>query len=818
MFKNYLPVRHFVKTAWRNILRNKTYSVINIVGLAIGLACFLLIALYVLDELSYDRFNKNADRIYRTNVDILFGGSATHSAQTSDMMGPILKKDYPEVEQYTRIYINNGSKLIKKGNSYIKEEKVANVDSTFFDVFTFPAIAGNTHTALNEPNTVVITESTAKKYFGKTDVAGKTISVSGYNKDDVYKITAVIKDMPKNSHFNYDFLFSMKNTGYQWGQYASNNFNTYLLLAKGTDYKAFEKKFDDYINRYVFPYLQQVIKLNSIDDFKKGGNSIAYSLIPLTKIHLYSDYQDELAPGGNIQYIYIFSAVALFILLIACINFMNLTTACSANRAKEVGIRKVLGTGKKELILQFLSESIVMVCISLLISVAIVRLALPMFNDVANKTIFINNLFSPAILLLLVLLPIIVGVIAGSYPAFFLSAFKPVEVLKGKLKLGSKSGGLRSVLVVFQFATSIFLIIGTIVIYKQLHFIQTKDIGYNKDQVLIVNDAYSLNNNAKVFKDEILKLNGVQSATISSFLPVSNSARSGNVWFSEPTADVKNGIQMQDWAVDEGYVPTMGMQITEGRNFSKDFAGDSSAVILNEAMAKSLNRKELLNTKIYRLEGDDNHLVAYNIIGVVKNFNFESLHQNVGTLGLRLGKYGGEFISCKVKAANISNIISAAKKEWKTLAPGMPFSYRFLDESFNEMYDAEQRVGKIALIFSVLAIAIACLGLFGLATFIAAQKTKEIGIRKVLGASVSAIVGMLSKDFVKLVAIAFIIAVPLGWYFMHQWLQSFAYRIDISWWVFIVAGFIALLIALTTISWQAIKAAVANPVKSLRTE
>ena len=780
MLKNYL------KIAWRNLLRNKTFSIINIAGLAIGLACFLVIALYVLDELSYDRFNTNADRIYRINTDIRFGGSEMHAAETSDMMGQVLKKDYPQVEQYTRIYNNAGYKLIKKGNSFIKEQNVANVDSTFFDVFTFSAIEGNTHRALDGPNTVVVTESAAKKYFGTTDVIGKTIETQtqGYTYNgngDAYKITAVIKDMPKNSYFNYDFLFSMKNAGYEWGQYASHNFHAYLLLAKGTDYKAFEKKFDDYTNRYVFPYLQQVIKLNSIDDFKKSGNKIAYSLIPLTKIHLYSDYQYELSSGGNIRYVYIFSAVALLILLIACINFMNLTTARSANRAKEVGIRKVLGTGKKELILQFLSESILMVCLSLLIAVVIVWLALPLFNNIAGKTIFISNLFSPAIVLSLVLLPIVVGFIAGSYPAFFLSAFKPVEVLKGKLKMGSKSGGLRNVLVVFQFTTSIFLIIGTIVIYRQLHFIQTKDIGFNKDQVLIVNNASSLDKNAKVFKDEISRLSGVQLATISSYLPVSNSSRNDNVFFAEPTADVKNGLDMQDWAIDENYIPVMGMQILKGRNFSKDFPGDSSAVILNEAAAKSLNRKDLLNTKIFRLEGDNNKPVAYNIIGVVKNFNFESLHQNVGSLCLRLNKYGGDYISFKVNAANISGIVSMAENKWKTLAPSMPFSYRFLDESFNEMYDAEQRAGKIALIFSALAIAIACLGLFGLATFIAEQRAKEIGVRKVLGASVSGIVQLLSKAFVKLVSIAFIIAVPIGWYCMHQWLQDFAYRIEISW-------------------------------------
>lgn len=811
MFKNYF------KIAWRNLLRNKTFSIINIVGLAIGLACFLVIALYVLDELSYDRFNKNADRIYRINTDIRFGGSKMHAAETSDMMGQVLKKDYPQVEQFTRIYNNAGPRLIKKGNVFIKEEKAVYVDSTFFDVFTFPAIEGNTHTALNEPNTVVVTASTAKKYFGTTDVLGKTIEVSNDNTPDAYKITAVIKDMPGNSHFNFDFLFPMQNAGYEWGQYSSYNFKTYLLLAKGTDYKAFEKNFTDYNIRYVLPYLQQFIKVGSMEELKKGGNRLEHSLIPLTKIHLYSDYQFELMPGGNIQYVYIFAAVALFILLIACVNFMNLTTARSANRAKEVGIRKVFGTEKKNLILQFLSESVLMVFLSLIIAIAVVWLVLPLFNSIANKTLFVSDFFSPAIVLSLVVLPFIVGLIAGSYPAFFLSSFKPVEVLKGKLKMGSRSGGLRSVLVVFQFATSIFLIIGTIVIYKQLHFIQTKDIGFNKDQVLIINDAFSLGNNANVFRENIAKLSGVQSATISSFLPVSSSSRSGNTFFSAPTADVKSGFVMQDWGVDEDFMPVMGMQLLEGRNFSKNFSGDSSAIIINEAAAKILNREAPLNTKLYRVE-DNQKLVAYNIIGIVKNFNFESLHQNVAPLCFRLRKYGGDFVAFRAKAANIGNIVNAAGKEWKSLAPSMPFSYRFLDESFTQMYDAEQRVGKIAFIFSALAIAIACLGLFGLAIFMAEQRTKEIGVRKVLGASVSGIVRLLSKDFIKLVAIAFIIAVPLGWYCMHWWLQDFAYRIEINWWVFAVAGLAALMIALITVSFQAVKAALANPVKSLRAE
>ena len=463
-------LRNYLKIAIRNLWKNKTFSFINIAGLAIGLCCFLLIALYVTDELSFDKYNVNADRIYRINSDIRFGGADLHMPVSSDMMGPVLKKDYPQVEQYTRLYTFNGDKLVKKGNDYITEGHVAHADSTFFDVFTFPAIEGDTRTALNEPNTVVLTESMAKKYFNSVHALGKNIEIKD-EKSPLYKVTAVIKDMPENSHFRFDFLFSMKNVDYNWGQFTSHNFYTYLLLKKGTDYKAFEKNFDQYIDKYVLPEAKQFMNINSMDEFKKAGNSLVYTLMPLTKIHLHSNRPYELTASGNIQYVYIFSAVALFILIIACINFMNLTTARSANRAREVGIRKVLGTDKGQLINQFLFESTSMVIFSLLIAIVGVWLVLPLFNDVAAKQMTPSSLFTPYTLPLLIALPFVVGLMAGAYPAFFLSAFRPIEVLKGKLKLGSKSGSLRSVLVVIQFATSIILIIGTVVVYRQLHYI-----------------------------------------------------------------------------------------------------------------------------------------------------------------------------------------------------------------------------------------------------------------------------------------------------------------------------------------------------------
>jgi putative ABC transport system permease protein len=494
---------------------------------------------------------------------------------------------------------------------------------------------------------------------------------------------------------------------------------------------------------------------------------------------------------------------------------MNLTTARSANRAKEVGVRKMLGTKRKELIVQFLSECTLMVVLSLLIAIGIVWRVLPLFNDVASKSMNLMSLFSPVILPVLIVLPFVVGLLAGSYPAFFLSAFNPVEVLKGKLSRGSKSGGLRNLLVVFQFTTSIVLIIGTIVIYRQLHYIQTTNVGFDKKQVLIINNAYRLNNNIEPFKNEVLQMPGVVSATVSGYLPVSSSNRSDNVFSISPVMDVQNGFDMQQWGIDYDYIKTMGMDIVKGRNFSRDFGSDSDAVIINETTAKKLGLTDPIGKKLYSV--GDHNTAGYTIIGVVKNFHYESLRQNVGLLGLFLASSRGA-ISFKINTTNIPEVLKQIEKKWKAMAPGMPYDYRFLDEAFNNMYRAEQRIGKIILIFSTLAILIACLGLFGLSTFIAEQRTKEIGIRKVLGASVTEIVQLLSKDFIKLVVLSFIIAAPVAWYFMNKWLQDFANRTTISWWIFLLAGALTLVIALFTVSFQAIKTATANPVDSLKTE
>ena len=806
-------IRNYIKVAFRNLWKNKGYSAINIIGLSAGLATCLLILLYVWDELSYDKFNEKVDRIYRVDSDIKFGGSEMKLAVCSDPMGATLKKDYPQVEQYTRIYASEGSKLIKKRDEFIKEQKIAYADSTFFDVFTFPLIKGNPKTALSDPNTAVISETGAKKFFGTEDVIGKVIET---NDKVSFKITALMKDMPTNSHFSFDILLSMDNAGYRFGNFLSHNFTTYIVLQKGTDPNTFKSKFRDVLNKYVLPQAQGFMKIKNMEEFEKSGNYINYQLMPMKKIHLYSARFPELAPNGDIQNVYIFSAVALFILLIACINFMNLSTARSSNRAKEVGIRKVLGTERKTLIGQFLTESTLVAFLALLIALGFTYLVLPLFNEVSNKSLQLSNLFDPKFIPVLVLLPLAVGIIAGSYPAFYLSSFQPITVLKGKLASGFKKSTLRSTLVVIQFSTTIILIIATIVVYSQLNYIQTRKLGYNKSQVLIVNNTEALGQHAKVFATELSGVSGISSATMSGFLPVSNSSRSDNTYSKEAVMDPKTGLNMQTWDVDEEYLKTLGMEIVKGRNFSKEFLTDSNAMIINESTAALLGYDDPLDKKLY-IYDDAKNLQPLTIIGVVKNFHFESLRQTVGPLCFRLKSSSGSAIF-RINTTEIKSLLAKIETTWKKMAPGMPFTYRFLDDSFDEMYRTEQRTGKLAMSFAVLAILIACMGLFGLATYAAEQRIKEIGIRKILGASVNNIVNLLSRDFLFLVLISSVIAFPLAWWAMHTWLQDFAYRINIPWWVFLVAGVIALTIALTTISVQAIRAAVSNPVKALRNE
>ncbi len=807
MFKNYL------KTAVRNLSKNKFYTSINIIGLAAGLATCLLIFLYVADELSYDKYNINRDRIYRVNNEIKFNGNYINLAQAPALMGSAMMREMPQVEQYTRMSWY-GNFLVKKGAENIQERRVGYADSTLFDVFTLPAISGDAKTALKDYHSLVINETIAKKYFNSTDVVGKTMLI---NDTANYKIMAVIKDIPKQSHFNFDFFIPMmENRGSNEDNWLSENYTTYILLRKNTDVKKAEAQLNPLMDKHIGPQLQSMVNM-SLSDFKKSGGYIHADFTPLTAIHLHSNKTAELDANGNAEYVYIFSGIALMILLIACVNFMNLSTARSSNRAKEVGVRKVLGSLRKNLIQQFLTESFLISFIALALAILIAWLLLPYFNQLAGKDIQSATLVQPYMLLSLIVLVLIVGLLAGSYPAFFLSSFQPIDVLKGKLAGGFKRSWMRNSLVVFQFVISIVLIFGTIVIYNQLDYIHNKDVGFNRNQVITIDHTNVLGEQAESFKNEIRQISGVQIATESGYLPV-NYTRNSNTYFTSPTLNPSTGINLQSWTVDENYIPTLGLKIEKGRNFSQQFPTDSTAVIINEAAAKFLATKDLLNKRFYSLNSAQTQSqISFHIIGVIKNFNFSSLRDVVSPLALFLGKDNGG-ISVRINSADLPHVIAQIKNKWKAMAPSQPFDYSFMDEDFNQLYTAEQRTGQIFITFAVLAILIACLGLFALVTYAAEQRVREIGVRKVLGASVSNIAGMISKDFLKLIIISAVIAFPLSWWAMNKWLQDFAYRISISWWVFGLAGIITLLIAMATISFQAIKAAIANPVKSLRTE
>jgi len=806
-------IRNYIKTAIRSLSKNKGFTAINVLGLALGLASCLLIIFYVFDELNYDRYNTKADRIYRVNEDIRFGGNSNSYAVAPAPLASALKSDFPEIEQVVR-FRSRGGFQVKKGNQNIQEDKVVYADPGLFKVFTLPIIDGDPVTALNDTHSVVITEKAAQKYFNRTNVVGQILTI---NDTSLYKITGVIKDIPKQSHFNFDFFISMASTPEgKDDAWFSSNFNTYVLLRPGTDFNKFQAKIPAFFESHAGPQLQSVLHL-TFAKFEQGGNYFRINFTPLTKIHLYSNREAELGMNGDIEFIYMFSAIALFILLIACVNFMNLSTARSTNRAREVGVRKVLGSPRKYLIAQFLTESIIVTLIGAIIAFFAAWALLPLFNQMSGKELTITVQTMVWIVPLMIALVLIIGALAGSYPALFLSGFQPIEVLKGKLASGFKGGMLRSFLVVFQFTISIFLIIGTLVIYNQLKYIQSKDLGYNRNEVFTVWNVNVLGNNTKAFKQEIKQLIGVQNATMTGALPNTGYWNSSTV-FKGPIADQKNSVLSQGWIVDEDYIATLGMKMQLGRNFSRDMPTDSTAIVINETAEKMLGFKNPINQLIYYPQ-DSKALVLkpYHIIGVMKDFNFQSLRANVTPLILFMGNNEGG-LSIRANAANIPALLNQIKSKWTAFSPNQEFNYTFMNQDFDAVYRTEQRTGTIFVSFTTLAIVIACLGLFGLAAYAAEQRTKEIGIRKVLGASMSTIVQMLSKDFIKLVLIAIIIASPLAWWAMNKWLQDFAYRIHIQWWVLAIAGSGAILIAFITISFQSIKAALTNPVKSLRSE
>lgn len=810
MLRNYLTV------ALRNLWKHKFYSLINILGLALGLACFLFIFLFIRDELSYDNYHEKGDRTYRVNFDGYAFEQDLNFAVVGAPLGPTVLEAYPEVEQQCRFRSYGSYSVRYEDKSYLEKDWIF-VDSTFFDVFSFEMTKGNPKMALVEPNTIVITERMAEKYFGDADPIGKSLTADN---DELYRVTGVIREIPTNTHFSFDFFASLSSLEESRNPtWLSNNFQTYLVLKEGADPAVVNTKFEQLVKDYVGVEIEQFMG-KTYDDLVAGGDFINFSLFPMQKIHLYSDKNEELAPTSDIKYIYIFAFIGLFILLLACINFMNLSTARSASRAKEVGLRKVVGAQRKQLIWQFLSESVVITFLGFILAIGGLVFFLSRFNTLAGKELSLAQINHPAFWGFMLLLVASVGIIAGSYPAFYLSAFKPIAVLKGRLTRTVGSAiSLRSILVIFQFSITVALIAGTLIISKQLNYIQNKKLGFEKDQVLILNNFYTLGNNCQAFKEEISKHPQVISASMSSSLPTPSS-RNSSATFLGRTPDPSKTHVVQLFTVDHDYIPTLGMEVIEGRAFSRDFPSDSSAVLLNESAVAMYGLEEPLGQEISVFSGgtpENPEISTTKVIGVIQNFHFESLRSKIGPLAIFLGPSRGR-LSIKMKGEDVPGLIADIQEQWNTMGPGQPFDYTFMDEDFSSVYESETRIGEIFSVFTFLAIFIACLGLFGLATFTAEQRTKEVGIRKVVGASIGRIFVLLTAEIMKWVLIANVIALPLAYYFMNRWLDGFAYPVTISWLTFTIALLASLLIALLTVSYQALKTAWMKPVKSLRYE
>ncbi len=808
-------LKNQLKIAWRSLKKQPFFTFLNTFGLAVGMAGALLIGLFIYDELNYDNMFVDADRIHRINANVKFGGEITNTPEVSAPMGQAMMTDLPQVELTTR-FRNIGGVLIKKADdpNNIKEPKVTYAETSMFSMLGLELIYGDVNTALDLPNTMVISQSMAEKFFPTSEAVGQTMILEN---DQVYTVSGVIKDLPKNSFLSDRNIF-LAMPGYlhaQRGAWVGHNYYTLVKMKPGTQVADLEQGMDKMIDTYVIPYLQRYFPGTTRTQFEDSGNYIKFSTIPLTDIHLHSHRYPEFSQNGSVQNLYILGAIGLFLIVLASINFMNLSTAQSLRRAKEVGIRKTLGSAKIGLIRQFLTESGLIAFGSLILGLLIAFLSLPFFNGLSNKALQIPYT-SPIFWTILVTATFILGLLSGSYPAFFMSRFVPIKVLKGSGDHSLGGGKTRNFLVIFQFAISVFLIIATLVVYQQLNYIKNKDVGFGKEQVLVVDDVYSMDHKRQQsFKESIKDLAQVKNATLSSFLPTPSS-RSNTTFLRAENRDQEKAISMQEWLADYDYVPTMGLEIIAGRNFDSQFATDSTAILLNETAVSILGStpEEVLGKQLVYNIGVER---VYTVIGVIKNFNYESLRNEINALSIMPGSNASK-LNIKLKSGNLEQALLQVKTLWEEMAPGQPFSYYFLDDSFNDSYQAEQRLGQIFMAFTLLSILIACLGLFGLATFNAQKRVKEIGVRKVLGASVGQITYRLSVDFLKLVGISIMVALPLGWFTMDRWLEDFAFRINIPWWALLSAAMLAIVIALVSISWQSIKAAMANPVKSLRTE
>jgi putative ABC transport system permease protein len=806
-------VRNYLRVALRNLLKYKAYSIINIIGLSVGVACCIAIMLFVRDELSFDTYNKHADRIYRPWFSATFYGRDIKSAQSPPPMGPTVHHDFPEVIAYARLHYEGSSKIECRELTFV-EQNFYWGDSTLFDVFTLPFVKGDPKTALAQPNTVVITESTARKYFGDENPLGRILK---RDKEADYMVTGVIRDVPRNSHFRPDFIASLTTiTESRDPNWLGNNFYTYFLLKKGTDPRLFERRINEELLAHAGPQLKALTGV-SIEQFLSAGNRVGYLLQPLTSIHLNSHLDYELEQNGSVSTVYIFSAIAIAILLIACINFINLATARSEKRAKEVGIRKTLGSPRSHLVGQFLAESVMMSSAAVILAVGIVELLLPLFNNIADKKLSLGIFTDPLSIPILIGVGIVVGLIAGSYPAFYLSSFRAADVLKSETRKGGRRAFLRDGLVVFQFAISIILFVGTFVIYAQLKFIQTKDLGFDKEESVVIYRTDDLSDRLQSFEHELMADRDITSITNSDAIPGNQWSESG-FWLEGTGAEKM--LFLQTMCCDFDFAKTYKLEMVQGRFFSKEHPSDSNAVVVNEEVMKAFGVKNIVGRRLVLPGRNVADEKRPEVIGVAKDFNYRSLHEPIRPLviGPLRETRAAPFVTVRLAPGNHLGTVAFIEKVWKKYAGKEEFEFNFLDESLQKLYAADQRTNKIAGTFSVLAIFIACLGLLGLAAFITELRTKEIGVRKVLGASVPELVALLCSEFAKWVLIANLVAWPAAYYMMINWLQKFAYRTDLSIWIFILSGAMALLIALLTVSSHAIKAAMANPVEALRYE
>lgn len=808
-------IKNYLKIAVRNLFRQKFYTIINISGLSIGIAVSLLIAFYVYDEVSYDKFHTDADRIHQIYLNAMLQGKPIEGANTCAPIAAASKEEIPGVEDAIRINLMRDV-VFRNEDKIFTEKKLLLADSNFFSFFTFELLEGNPNEILNKPDQIILTEKSAMKYFGYEvgsgeSPIGKSLTM-GTNRTNC-EVVGIVKSAPSNSHFSFDMILSMVSWDFsRRTQWTSNNLYTYLKLHKDADPEIVSASLLALSDKYVGPEIEQYIGIGLQEWRESGTGEYAYYMQPMLDLHLNSRVEGNIEGSGDIAYVYLLSAISIFIIIIACINFINLSTARATSRAKEVGIRKTVGAYRNGLIAQFLVESLILSLVSTIIAVGILALVLPSFNQVAGKSIEINQLLTPIFVITILGVIFIVGFLAGSYPAFYLTSFKPTEVLKGKIRKGAKGGWIRSILVVLQFTISISLIVSTLVIYKQLKMVQEKNLGFDKENVLVIDNTRVLGESKNAFKDKLKSLTSIENVAIANLVPPH--VYSNSVYF--PNGKQEEGVLLHQIYADHDYLQTLGVELVEGRYFSEDFPSDTNAVIINKKAVEAYGWENIEGNRIAEpaLEGG---MEFYEIVGVMEDFNFSSLKFEIEPLVIFLSEEGN-LMPVRLRQGNINDKINEVQSVWNEMAPEEPFDYTFVDQNFDSQFNAEQRFGKIFIMFTTLAIIIASLGLLALATFVSEQRSKEIGIRKALGASVPTIVVLLSKEFTKLVIIAIVIAIPAVILLMNWWLQNFAYKTNIGVMSFIIGGTIAILLSWLTVSYQSIKAAIANPTTAIRYE